>query len=591
MYCPFCGCNLKSATSFCSLCGKNIQFLTELEKPSTSEGSTGKCALATFRHFRSLKEKERQSCFKRKKEPLNEKPVKISVGIMKIKDGGLKTVRGMVLPLMVHPEINAEQLRKAAEQKMKDFNKKLQDGPYFLLYPDGTKIANIPGTDKPFTLKAYKEALGKAYQRITVIFLCLILYFTGQEFSTDSSDSEVIITSRSAAEFNSADTVVFEPTLNSTRDGSQVEQQSASEVIANLALQIDRNTVSRFNICRSEFWDGAMRGLKRGTFSEAKDLLVKFSDDAGRFEEGLDTGGPKREFLSLLMKSLRKLPIFDGPAESRYIVYNSTAIREDEYRLAGKMIAVSIVHGGPGPNFLSKDLVSYISGQTSFSSSVADITDEEIGKVLQEIQSASSLETLQALIVQNSTMLQTAGCFRYVKSVKEKHIIVKEYLKRYIIDRNHSAIERFRDGLTSLQFLTALQQHPTVLAPVLCNSGNSLTVTAIENLFQPELSPIGSNRRAQEDKTRSFWADYLLDCEENNSTVTLEEIFMFATGLPCVPPAGMDPQPRLQFLPTSKLPMANTCANTLKLPLLDSYNTFKENMSFGIKNSPGFGFA
>lgn len=49
------------------------------------------------------------------------------------------------------------------------------------------------------------------------------------------------------------------------------------------------------------------------------------------------------------------------------------------------MIAVSIVHGGPGPNFLSKDLVSYIAGQTSFNSSVADIADEEIGKVLREV--------------------------------------------------------------------------------------------------------------------------------------------------------------------------------------------------------------
>ncbi|XP_040905005.1 uncharacterized protein LOC121189187 [Toxotes jaculatrix] len=126
--------------------------------------------------------------------------------------------------------------------------------------------------------------------------------------------------------------IVIEDEENSDSDSgshdapkdAEVEQQSASEVIANLALQIDRNTVSRFNICRSEFWNGAMRGFKRGTFSEAKDLLVKFSDDAGRFEEGLDTGGPKREFLSLLMKSLRKRPIFDGPAESRYIVYNST---------------------------------------------------------------------------------------------------------------------------------------------------------------------------------------------------------------------------------------------------------------------------
>lgn len=49
------------------------------------------------------------------------------------------------------------------------------------------------------------------------------------------------------------------------------------------------------------------------------------------------------------------------------------------------MIAVSIVHGGPGPNFLSEDLVSYISGQSSFKASVKDITDEEIGKVLQEV--------------------------------------------------------------------------------------------------------------------------------------------------------------------------------------------------------------
>ncbi len=88
--------------------------------------------------------------------------------------------------------------------------------------------------------------------------------------------------------------------------GGRVEQQSVSEVIANLALQINHQTVSRFNICYSDIWDGAVRGFKRGTFSEKYEILVKFSDDAGRFEEGLDTGGPKREFLSLLMKELNK---------------------------------------------------------------------------------------------------------------------------------------------------------------------------------------------------------------------------------------------------------------------------------------------
>ncbi|XP_029904558.1 G2/M phase-specific E3 ubiquitin-protein ligase-like [Myripristis murdjan] len=292
-----------------------------------------------------------------------------------------------------------------------------------------------------------------------------------------------------------------------------VDQLSISEVIENLALEIDHQAVSRFNICRSDIWDGAVRGFRRATFSEKKDILVKFTDDEGRFEEGLDAGGPKREFLSLLMKELNKRPIFDGPVESRYLVYNSTAIEEDEYYLAGKMIAVSIVHGGPGPNFLSEDLVSYISGQTSFKASVVDITDEEIGKVLQEILNAPSLDILQDLMVRNSAMLQTAGCFRHVRSCDEQKKIVEEYLKWYIIHRNSTAIERFKAGLESLQFLKALQQHPRVLTPALCHADVKLSAAEMENLFLPELSQKGSNRRAQEEKAMSYWADYLLDCE------------------------------------------------------------------------------
>ncbi|XP_078792879.1 G2/M phase-specific E3 ubiquitin-protein ligase-like isoform X1 [Oryzias latipes] len=297
-------------------------------------------------------------------------------------------------------------------------------------------------------------------------------------------------------------------------------------------------------------------------------------------------GGPKREFLSLLMRRLNQRPIFDGPPESRYLVYNSTASRDNEYRLAGQMIAVSIVHGGPGPNFLSKDLVSYMSGQSSFNSSVEDIKDEVIGTVLQEILNASSLESLQDLMLRHSTMLQTAGCFKSVASLQEKHSVVREYLRWYIIERNHSAIERFKDGLNCLDFLTALQQYPAVMAPLLCHVDKRLSALDIENLFKPDLSEAGSNKRNQEERTISFWADYLLDCEESDSVITLEDIFMFATGVSGIPPAGLEPLPKLQFLESSKFPMANTCANILKLPLLENYNTFKENMTFGIRNSP-----
>ncbi|KAL6455293.1 hypothetical protein MHYP_G00360890 [Metynnis hypsauchen] len=346
----------------------------------------------------------------------------------------------------------------------------------------------------------------------------------------------------------------------------------AHEIIAHLALAIDHKKVSRFNICRSDVWDGAVRGFQRSTYSDNNDMFIKFNDDAGCLEEGLDTGGPRREFLTLLMSHLRNRPIFDGPPENRYLVCNSRAAREDEYFLAGKMLAVSIVHGGPAPHFLSKNLVNHIIGNPSLSATVEDVKDEEIGKVLQQILEAESEESLQNVILQNSTMFQTAGCLRGVKTC-EKQAFVEEYLRWYIIDRNHSAIER----------------SIPVFCPILCFSAKALTASDLETMFRPDLSPTGSNRRQKEGKTLGFWADYLLDSEEKMTAVSLEDLLMFATGLAALPPAGIMPPPRLEFLSDSPFPVANTCANTLKLPLLESYSVFKENMDFGIQNAPGFG--
>lgn len=100
----------------------------------------------------------------------------------------------------------------------------------------------------------------------------------------------------------------------------------AHEIIAQLALAINHKKVSRFNICRSDVWDGAVRGFRRSTYSDNNDMFIKFTDDAGCFEEGLDTGGPRREFLTLLTNHLRTRPVFDGPQESCYVVYNAKGV-------------------------------------------------------------------------------------------------------------------------------------------------------------------------------------------------------------------------------------------------------------------------
>lgn len=66
---------------------------------------------------------------------------------------------------------------------------------------------------------------------------------------------------------------------------------------------------------------------------------------------------------------------------SLYIfVILQTAAKDDEYYTAGKIIAVSVVHGGPGPRFLSRDFFNHISGQPGFHAVIEEVTDEDIKK-------------------------------------------------------------------------------------------------------------------------------------------------------------------------------------------------------------------
>lgn len=80
------------------------------------------------------------------------------------------------------------------------------------------------------------------------------------------------------------------------------EDLAAADIVSELSANITGTSYSRFNINRGNgVWDGAVRGFKRASFDPSHEISVKFTDDEGRAEDGLDNGGPKREFLTLLM--------------------------------------------------------------------------------------------------------------------------------------------------------------------------------------------------------------------------------------------------------------------------------------------------
>ena len=57
-----------------------------------------------------------------------------------------------------------------------------------MLYPDLTLVCMIPGTQKPFTLKEYKDELGKPYERIT-LYICKQEDYLGNEGIDEDDDN------------------------------------------------------------------------------------------------------------------------------------------------------------------------------------------------------------------------------------------------------------------------------------------------------------------------------------------------------------------------------------------------------------------
>ncbi|CAC5397211.1 G2H3 [Mytilus coruscus] len=316
---------------------------------------------------------------------------------------------------------------------------------------------------------------------------------------------------------------------------------SLPELLIKLQSQVDLEKITKFNINRNLVLDGARRAIKRKSFCAKSKISVKFTDDVGIAEGAVDEGGPKREFLRMLMKKIQYLHIFEGPENRRILAYSTSALEDNLYRDVGLFFSLSIVHGGPSPKFLSPVMYNALVGQAG-ERNIEDIADGDLRGEVQKV-----------------------------------------------------VFRKLRDGLQTLDVLTYIQEHYKAFKDLfVCQGNEKLTAEMMEVVFMDiKMSVPGSNRRRDEENIVGYWRDFLIDLQEDeDGEITLGDVLSFATGADCVPPLGFDPSPSITFLHDSGLfPKANTCSMELKLPVSEDFNTFKKNMTFGIANSPGFGLA
>ncbi|KAK7171913.1 hypothetical protein R3I93_004269 [Phoxinus phoxinus] len=416
--------------------------------------------------------------------------------------------------------------------------------------------------------------------------------------SSHDEDYSSYLTLMATLPDDSSDDEELQQAIMASMESQIAEKIPVQEILLELSSKVSTKQQCKFNINRSAVWEGAMRGFKRVSYDPNFMMCVKFSDDMGRNEEGVDLGGPRREFLRLLMETIARSPMFEGKESSKTLALDSTALREDWYYTAGRAIAVSLVHGGQPPNFLSPTVFSLLV-DGSANPGLEEIADTELLDKVKKVSESTTLEDLEESKAPLLDYLANAGCLRPMRSIGDRDLLVHDIVMFQVIHRVQGPFQRFCEGLKTLGVLEKMKRHPDSFRPLFCYEASALTADQVDNLFSIRLSPEGSNKRAAEEMVVTFWRDYLQDAEEEEGSTKLQRILAFSTGASVVPPIGFFPTPSVQFIhkddddfsSTPMFPMANTCVNCIRLPLHVSYQLFKDKFDFALGNTYGFGRA
>ena len=175
--------------------------------------------------------------------------------------------------------------------------------------------------------------------------------------------------------------------------------------------------------------------------------------------------------------------------------------------------------------------------------------------------------------------------------LEHKNEIVEAIVKHSCIFSVKAELDQLREGMELFHMPKIFKRYSALFRPLFIHSILRLTAESMQDMFTIEFSPVGSNRRDNEENVAMHWVSLLEEAgeglllnneEDDNFTVTLEDILFFATGGRQLPPMG--------FFQQDQYPRASTCANILELPLIDTYAEFRAAMCYAICNTVGFGF-
>uniref|UniRef100_A0A8C3Y524 G2/M-phase specific E3 ubiquitin protein ligase n=1 Tax=Catharus ustulatus TaxID=91951 RepID=A0A8C3Y524_CATUS len=359
----------------------------------------------------------------------------------------------------------------------------------------------------------------------------------------------------------------------------KLQRKEVSNILKELKVQV-KTKPTRLNINAENIWSSALKGFRQRIFSPTNTIEVSFSNSKNRSKTSTSAAS-KHHFFQLLMLHLQNSSLFEG-SSGKNLSLDFQALEENLYFEAGKMIAVSLIHGGPSPGFFSKTLFKcLVYGPENVKPALEDVADDDVAQTIKKIKYANSLSSLQSTLQDCCEFLAAAGCLRPVTALCDKNMLVNDILICHVIKKVTLPLESFRQGLKTLGVLEKMQMHPDAFSSIFCHKPERLSAKTLCDLFT-----IHSSSDVNKVEGAGFWTGYLHDVESGESVVTLEDILLFVTGSCYIPAIGFDPEPTVKFLHI-RYPIGNRLLNCLELPITETYQQFKNKMEFTIRNTLG----
>ena len=102
-------------------------------------------------------------------------------------------------------------------------------------------------------------------------------------------------------------------------------------------------------------------------------------------EDGQDYGGPRREYSTLLMHSLRGSSFLQGSPGRKSFTHDTKSLQRGTFRQLGQLVAMTSLQGGSGPQCLSAPAVNYILNGSHDAGTIDDVPDPSVQEALRKV--------------------------------------------------------------------------------------------------------------------------------------------------------------------------------------------------------------